>query len=102
MFFCSLYMDFLYNCYIFARKINIFMATYQYDEESVKAIVEWAMHTDFPKSLTLTEAEHIHDVARYVQASLYDIESHYPDAFYHPAITRLYRLKDALEGVSGD
>lgn len=74
------------------------MATYQYDEESVKAIVEWATHTDFPQSLVLTESEHIIDVARYVRASLYDIENHYPDAFYHPAITRLYRLKDALEG----
>ncbi len=78
------------------------MATYQYDEESVKAIVEWATHTDFPQSLVLTESEHIIDVARYVRASLYDIENHYPDAFYHPAITRLYRLKDALEGVNRD
>ncbi|EJX07366.1 hypothetical protein EVA_04522 [gut metagenome] len=36
---------------------------------------------------------------RYVQANIYDIKDHYPDPFYHPSITRLYRLKDALEGL---
>lgn len=74
------------------------MTSYQYDEESVKAIVAWAKSAQLPKSLRLTESENIHDVKRFVQANLYDIEEHYPDPFYHPSITRLYRLKDALEG----
>ena len=34
---------------------------------------------------------------RYVDANLKDIQAHYPDPFYHPAIARLYHLKEALE-----
>lgn len=52
----------------------------------------------FPKEADLNEAEHIFDVDRYVQANLNDIKAHYPDPFYHPAITRLYLLKDIMEG----
>lgn len=29
-----------------------------------------------------------------------DIKQHYPDAFYNPAIIRLYRLKEFVEGVA--
>lgn len=76
------------------------MTTYQYDEESVKAIVAWAQSAQLPQSLRLTESENIHDVRKFVWANIYDIEEHYPDPFYHPAITRLYRLKDALEAQS--
>jgi len=32
-----------------------------------------------------------------VQANLSDIDAHYPDVFYNPAITRLYRLKEYME-----
>ena len=42
--------------------------------------------------------ENIFDVKRYVRANLSDIAAHYPDEFYNPAITRLYRLKDKMEG----
>jgi len=84
---------------IFAEKIrrNI-MKEYSYDEESVKALCDWAVHATFPKEVDLNEAEHIFDVDRYVQANLNDIKAHYPDPFYHPAITRLYLLKDIMEG----
>ena len=30
--------------------------------------------------------------------NLSDITAHYPDEFYNPAITRMYRLKDKMEG----
>lgn len=32
---------------------------YSYDEESVKAIIEWAQTTQLPKEVMLSEAEHI-------------------------------------------
>ncbi|MDO4163663.1 MAG: hypothetical protein Q4D56_04645 [Bacteroides sp.] len=73
------------------------MAEYKYDEESVKAIEEWAKSATLPKQIQLSDSENIVNVAAYVQANLNDIAAHYPDAFYHPAITRLYRLKDKLE-----
>ena len=34
---------------------------YAYDEESVKAIIEWAQTTQLPKEVMLSEAEHIFD-----------------------------------------
>ena len=75
------------------------MADYKYDEESVKTLIEWAKTTDFPQQLKMSVAENIFDVKRYVQANLSDIDAHYPDEFYNPSITRLYRLKDKLEEV---
>ena len=36
----------------------------------------------------------------YVNANICDIKQHYPDAFYNPAIIRLYRLKEFVEGVA--
>ncbi|WP_273162106.1 DUF6965 family protein [Bacteroides fluxus] len=74
------------------------MSEYKYDEESVKALIVWAKSTSFPQQVKLSEAEDIYDVERYVQANLSDIDAHYPDAFYNPAITRLYRLKECIEG----
>ncbi|WP_308755818.1 hypothetical protein [uncultured Bacteroides sp.] len=74
------------------------MEEYKYDEESVKILIEWAKTTSFPEQVRLSEAENIFDVPRYVRASLSDIAAHYPDKFYNPAITRLYRLKEKLEG----
>lgn len=74
------------------------MSEYKYDEESVKSLIVWAKSTSFPQQVKLSEAEDIYDVERYVQANLSDIDAHYPDAFYNPAIIRLYRLKECIEG----
>lgn len=73
------------------------MKEYKYDEESVNALMEWAKTTSFPKQVTLSDAENVFDVQKYVQANLSDIAAHYPDVFYNPAIVRLYQLKDKLE-----
>lgn len=73
------------------------MEEYKYDEESVKALVEWAKGAIFPQQIALSDAEDIIDVKRYVQANLSDIDTHYPDDFYNPAITRLYQLKEKME-----
>lgn len=72
------------------------MADYKYDEESVKALIEWAKTASFPQQLRLSDAENIIDVKRYVNANLSDINAHYPDEFYNPSITRLYQLKEKL------
>ena len=73
------------------------MAEYKFDEDSVKALIDWAKSTYFPQSVTLSDAENIVDVKRFVQANLSDVDAHYPDDFYNPAITRLYRLKEYME-----
>ncbi|HJF92215.1 MAG TPA: hypothetical protein K8W02_07510 [Mediterranea massiliensis] len=73
------------------------MKEYAYDEDSVRALTEWAAKASFPKEMRLNDAEYIFDVPRYVDANLKDIQAHYPDPFYHPAIARLYHLKEALE-----
>ena len=74
------------------------MREYKYDEESVNALIEWSKAASFPEQIQLNDAETIFDVKRYVQANLSDITAHYPDEFYNPAITRMYRLKDKMEG----
>ena len=73
------------------------MSDFKYDEDSVKALIEWATTTQFPKEIRLTEAEHITDVALFVQTNIYDIEEHYPDPVYFPAITRIYRIREWME-----
>ena len=78
------------------------MAEYKFDEDSVKALIDWAKSTSFPQSVTLSDAENIVDVKRFVQANLSDIDAHYPDDFYNPAITRLYRLKEYMEETNKD
>ena len=70
---------------------------YNYDEESVNALMQWAENALLPKEVTLSEAEHIFDTSMYVNANICDIKQHYPDAFYNPAIDRLYRLKEHME-----
>jgi hypothetical protein len=70
---------------------------YSYDEASVQAIVEWARTVQLPKEAALSESEHITDTSLYVHANICDINQHYPDPFYNPAIDRLYRLKDFVE-----
>lgn len=70
---------------------------YAYDEESVKAIMNWAGTVQLPKEVILSESEHIYDTSLYIRANINDIKQHYPDAFYNPAIDRLYRLKEFME-----
>ena len=70
---------------------------YNYEEESVKALINWAETAQLPKEVVLSEAEHITDTSIYVRANINDIKQHYPDAFYNPAIDRLYRLKEFVE-----
>lgn len=71
---------------------------YNYDEESVNALMKWAENAQLPKEVMLSESEHIIDTSMYVHANICDIKQHYPDAFYNPAIDRLYRLKEVIEG----
>lgn len=73
---------------------------YNYDEESVKSLITWAETAQLPKEATLSEAEHITDTSIYVRANINDIKQHYPDGFYNPAIDRLYRLKEFVEGTA--
>lgn len=73
---------------------------YAYDEESVKAIMHWAETAQLPKEVILSESEHIYDTSLYVRANINDIKQHYPDAFYNPAIDRLYWLKEFVEGAA--
>ena len=70
---------------------------YNYDEESVNALMKWAENAQLPKEVMLSESEHIIDTSMYVHANICDINQHYPDPFYNPAIDRLYRLKKYME-----
>ena len=70
---------------------------YNYDEESVNALINRAETAQLPQEVTLSEAEHIFDTSLYVNVNICDIKQHYPDAFYNPAIDRLYRLKEFVE-----
>ncbi len=90
--FCLL-SDIIYLC-------NKNTMAYQYDEESVKALINWAENAQLPKEVILSEAERITDPKIYVQTNIYDIKEHYPDPFFNPAIDRLYRLKEFVEGES--
>lgn len=72
---------------------------YRFDEDCVKAIIRWAESAQLPKDITLSVAERISNIAMYVRANINDI-AHYPDEFYNPAITRLYRLKEFIEGAA--
>lgn len=73
---------------------------YNYEEESVNALMKWAESAQLPKEVVLSEAEHITDTSIYVRANINDIKQHYPDAFYNAAINRLYRLKEFVEGTA--
>ena len=73
---------------------------YNYEEEKVNALIEWAENAVLPQEVILSEAEHIIDTSIYVRANINDIKQHYPDGFYNPAITRLYRLKEFVEGTA--
>ena len=41
---------------------------YNYDEESVNALMKWAENAQLPKEVMLSEAEHIFDTSMYVNA----------------------------------
>ena len=73
---------------------------YNYDEESVKALITWAENAQLPQEVPLSAAEHITDTRGYIRANINDIKQHYPDQFYNPAIDRLYRLKALVEGTA--
>jgi hypothetical protein len=92
---------FLSFVYIFVEKLYEHME-YKYDEESVNALMKWAENAQLPKELQLSEAENIVNLRQYVVANINDIKAHYPDEFYNPAITRLYRLKEKMEGEGQD
>lgn len=72
---------------------------YDYSEDAVLSIMEWAKSANLPKEVNLSEAEHIYDTSIYVRANINDIKAHYPDPFYNPAIDRLYRLKEKVEAT---
>lgn len=72
---------------------------YDYSEDAVLAIMDWAKSAKLPKEVSLSEAEHIYDTAIFVNANINDIKAHYPDPFYNPAIDRLYRLKEIVEAT---
>lgn len=72
---------------------------FDYSEDAVLAIMDWAKSAKLPKEVTLSEAEHIYDTAIFVNANINDIKAHYPDPFYNPAIDRLYRLKEIVEAA---
>ena len=70
---------------------------YAYDEDNVKAILHCALTAQLPTQIKLSESENILDVQKYIQANIHDINQHFPDPFYNPAIDRLYRLKEFVE-----
>lgn len=72
---------------------------FDYSEDAVLALMDWAKSAKLPKEVTLSEAEHIYDTAIFVNANINDIKAHYPDPFYNPAIDRLYRLKEIVEAA---
>lgn len=73
---------------------------YNYEEEKVNALIEWAENAVLPQEVILSEAEHITDPKIFVRANINDIKAHFPDAFYNASIDRLYRLKEFLEGTA--
>lgn len=72
---------------------------YDYSEDAVLAIMDWAKSAKLPKEAMLSDAEHIYDTSMYVSANINDIKAHFPDPFYNPAIDRLYRLKEKVEAT---
>lgn len=72
---------------------------YDYSENAVQAIMDWAESSKLPKEVMLSEAEHVYDTSIYVRANINDIKAHYPDPFYNPSIDRLYRLKEIVEAT---
>lgn len=59
---------------------------YEYDEDSVKAIMNWAETAQLPKEVILSESEHIYDTSLYIRANINDIKQHYPDVFLQASL----------------
>lgn len=72
---------------------------YDYSDRAVSSLIEWAMTAQLPKELRISDSELVTDTSMYVQANINDINAHYPDAFYNPAIDRLYKLKEKVEAT---
>lgn len=72
---------------------------FDYSEQAVNALIEWATNAKLPKEIELSKCEKILDTEKFVKANIYDIRAHYPDSFYNPAIDRLYRLKAKIEAT---
>lgn len=70
---------------------------YDYSEKSVKALVEWAEQTQFPKELKLSKSENIFNLPLYIEANVNDIKTYYPNIYVKASISRLYRVKEQLE-----
>jgi hypothetical protein len=47
---------------------------YNYDEESVNALINWAETAQLTQEVTLSEAEHIMDAKIYVRTNINDIK----------------------------
>lgn len=72
---------------------------YDYSDRAVSSLIEWARTAQLPKELRISDSELVTDTSMYVQANINDINAHYPDAFYNPAIDRLYKLKEKVEAT---
>ena len=83
--------------YVVNLRKNKTKMEYKFDEQSVKELMEWAQTAQLPQELELSKAERIFDVKLCIESDLSCIRAHYPDAFYNPAITRLYRIREKLE-----
>lgn len=72
----------------------------QYDEQTVRDLVEWFTHADLPKEAKLSEGEYIVNMDTFVRANLNDIKHNYPNPVFDSSITRLIRLKEVLETMN--
>lgn len=60
------------GAFLFGIKLN--KMEYNYDEESVNALINRAETAQLPQEVTLSEAEHIFDTSLYVNANICDIK----------------------------
>lgn len=78
------------------ERMNAKKVENEYDEQTVRDIVDWVTHAELPQEVKLGDGEYICDMKRYVEANICDIRDHYPDPFYNPSITRLIKLKEIV------
>lgn len=69
-----------------------------FDEDSVVEIMHWADIGSLLKEVILSKAKYIRDIRIYVLTNINDIKVHH-SIFFNPAIDRLYRLKEFVEGA---
>ena len=60
------------GAFLFGIKLN--KMEYNYDEESVNALINWAETAQLAQEVTLSEAEHIMDAKIYVRTNINDIK----------------------------